>query len=635
MDFLEKRGKEIYRLVHENYLILFLALVVGIIFGLHNILMPFFQGESIGYYPLVLSNEEPHDETEYAACIREVYDGRIIVRDPFLFEHKNDPTPYQTFVYLILAVISHLVGSVSNTFIISDFIFPAITFLLIYFFIFKITKDKHISAVGGITTLFFNRAVQHLPLGIFTILKGGDISELLSNGPIRSLPYFNRLPFLQFSFPQLLIAFIFLYFTIKSRRRIFPFFGGISAGLLFYSYFYYWSYFFLVAALLLFLFLVKKDYLKSKQIFILLSIGLLISIPYWIELIKFKSLPQSHDIFIRSGGVVGREPDVAITLKYFLLLILLFFFIRKKDETFYLLSAFILAGIICMNIQIILGYTVVSVHWSWKTTNRIMPIIFSYLAYCMINTPYKQDFLNKILYPIKRYYKQLSLILIAFFLLHGLYYQSVFSLNTYKYFTLPPSTVETFDWLNKNSNVDEVVLSLNVESIGLLPIYTHNNNFLPHGCYSLAPTSEIIDRIIIANKLFNVHPYYLKNLTEGALWHQNKYLMHLNKTNLPKKIKFETLPWIGYFFCDKYGDIRSYYMPPDVRKDILDKYLSYTDDTDSLLSKYRIDYIYYGPYEREVGNVDFSEYKQFREVYKNDNITIYKIIKEKISTRHE
>jgi uncharacterized membrane protein len=48
------------------------------------------------------------------------------------------------------------------------------------------------------------------------------------------------------------------------------------------------------------------------------------------------------------------------------------------------------------------------------------------------------------------------------------------------------------------------------------------------------------------------------------------------------------------------------------------------------LKKYKIDYIYYEPANRELSGIDFGKFKYLEKIYGEDGVEIYKLLPEKI-----
>ncbi|MBI5061119.1 MAG: hypothetical protein HZB67_02295 [Candidatus Aenigmarchaeota archaeon] len=635
---------KVFEIAKKNYKILLIAALVGIIFGLPHILSPMLRGDDL-YRPLATVNINGFivDEVHLASNVRDVYDGHLIVSDSQLYENKNTTNiASQPLPYLVLGLFTHLTGSVTNTYIIGDFLFPAIIFLLVYFFLMLLTKNQVISMFGGGFILFFEDWIRWLIPTNPEILSG--FLSKFSTDIYVPISYFSRLPFMQYAFIEFMVAIIFLYLAIKEGKKLYILLAGITAGLLFYSYFYYWTFFFASLFVIGLVFLATKQYKITKNMLMILIIALLISIPFWVNFVQFRAQPGYEDLTTRTGLEYGRFFKLETNLKLLLFFGLYLLLIRKRDLPFYFLTGLFLTGMVIINMQLVTGFTLQSYHWISVAIDPIIVLMTCYLIYQMLVYKHKFNIINRIFNPIKKHYKIILALLLVFFFFHGVYYNTVLSLNTYKHQTIDESKLEALDWLNKNTKTDDVVLSASIESTDLIPVYTGDNTFLPNAQFTTATTDEILDRVLIAYKIYNVSPSYLELMMAQDNLLEDEYHPQIYGSHVPEDVfMYERAEWNFAYFYYKYrpsernkanitypakfnGKESFFYIPEDVRTSIMQKYLSYTN-TSALFTKYRIDYVYCGPYERNISNMDLSSYKNLVEVWKNDNVTIYKVLK--------
>ena len=81
----------------------------------------------------------------------EILEGKFWVTDTQVAEYNGQPTPFvgETGLAWIMAGLAKLTGSIQNAFMVADFIFPAVTFLLVYAIVWLFTKSQVISATAG------------------------------------------------------------------------------------------------------------------------------------------------------------------------------------------------------------------------------------------------------------------------------------------------------------------------------------------------------------------------------------------------------------------------------------------------------------------------------------------------------
>jgi hypothetical protein len=604
----------------NKFSIFIIALIVSISFGLPHILIPILQkGDS--YTPLVVKNVSglTWDETYlYAAKIKKVYDGNLICGDTDLVEYKNKLTPFPILPSIVLGLLSHITGSVERTFILGDFLFPTIIFFMFYLLFLQLTADRLVSVMGGAVIIFGYHFWNYFPFINVDNLRSIAWSILNFAGGKRPLEL-SRLDTPQFSLILLVASVYFLFKAIREEKTLFSLLSGLLFGLLFYSYFYYWTFFGAGTIMLGCLHFIRGEWRKLKKVVIALIIGMVISIPYWIWFLDFRSLPWIKDIFLRGGMSTGRILLIPETHIAWLMLFTIFY--KKRDDSFYLCVAFFIGGILCLNIQILTSYTIQQTHWIQRTNLLWLALMCIILLNRLITSNYtRKRIALSILTLRKQFYKPFCAFMIFFFLCYGLYTHTRFAILNYKNFMLPQDRQKIFKWLNRHTPIDSVVASCSLETNYLLPLYTHNRIFLPAGIRTLASNEEILNRLFIIYKLYNVPPSYLAYILSGAS--ESRYLRGDFLEN-------ETAGLIYLFHHTYYdGKKRRYEMPLDLQKEIVNKYISFHNNIKKLLNKeYKLDYIILSNYERKISRGLRLEKLNVKKVYEQNDISIYQLIK--------
>lgn len=506
------------------------------------------------------------------------------------------------------------------TFVISDFIFPASIFSIVYFFINRMTKNSLISVLGGVGTLFGSYLLS--PRALL------ELNTLLNFNVISSPYYMERLPFIEFVFIPFILAIFFTYLTIETRKVRFAVLSGLVGGLLFYSYIYYAIVFSIGLVILFLTFTVKKSIYNLKLVFLIMLITGIVSLVYLINFVKIQLSPEYSEILTRYGVSFGRINLTYITRTfiYGTLLLLVALIIKNKGNAFFILSAFFLAGLVGLNTNLFLGYSVQLSHYISTVLQPLGVILLVILFNELCKrkraiSSFKFQFLNKILETfsvfLNRNFRLISILLISMLLLQGLLINVGFSMNKYQDLSLTQSQREIFNWLEKNTNTDDVVLTLDIENNFLLPVYTHNNPFLPNGAQTSIHTNKILERVYIAYKLFDVQYDYLEKLLESGN-------LSLQISNVREDLlgnSFNEIFWTTYFFHLKFPNFE---IPSEFKNNLLTDYTSYNNETNELLSKYRIDYIIVGPYEKSISRRDLSQLRLVY-VWSNNDTEIYKV----------
>ncbi len=636
--------------VKSKYSVLIVALLCGFIFSSHHLLSTILLGGAY-YTPLVSRDVNFYtlEETMYASNIRDVYDGHLIVTDSQIYENKDQPnvlTPW--FTYFVLGLMAMLTGSVENTFIIGDFVFPALTFLVLYFTINRATQNHLVGILGGVAVLFISYA--------FALQSPEFYTQNLIPFNFTRLPYYlGRLPFTEFTFLLLISTILFTYLSIETRKKRFVLIAGLLGGMQFYTYVFN---IFAIAIGLVFLFLfylIRKDLGNAKIIFSIGLIAFLIGLPYIIQFVTIRLSEGYSEFLYKTGVYYGRfNPLFMLRTIFYGFMIIPFLMLKEKKPVHTILLLFYATGLIGLNLQLLVGYTIQPTHYWFvilEPLGVILGVIYFYELFYKKNIvkALSTNFVNKLVSPIHNNFKTITIVLTAGLLLHGILMHASYAILTYKDFTLSESQRELFAWLDNNTEKDTVVMTLNPENNILLPVYTHNNVFLPNALNSMTPVNETFERMLIAFKTFGVTPEYLEWLlsneyTNGSLRMYTSlkpenydkavlhyYLFHFRHIFDVKKLAYDTNLPREYVLNDIQArglDLNSIeaiiFIPADFRSKMLSDYLNYPDDVVELSESYRVDYVVGGPYENSVGHRDFEQ-SGLVKVWSNGEYAVYRI----------
>ncbi len=544
-------------LVKDFRIVLIFALLCGILFSLPSILMPVMRNDAL-YTPLVVKgvNAYTYDQTMYASSIRDVVDGHYVVRDPVLYESKgNASILIPIFPAVFLGVMSILLGSVQMTYVVGSFIFPLISFLLVYFLFHMASKSRDAAILAALFVMIGFNFVLTPPLTPQNIQF--HVNEAILY-PINAINYLNRLPAIQFVFVELMIAVILMYLMMERKSAKYAVLCGISIGVLFYSYTYYWVGLAMSGGLLFLWALYRKDMYIVKSIAIVAVVAAAISLPYWVDLLSFASTPEYFDVGSRVGMTErfsGLHP--ILTLKYAVFLAIFAYFVKKRDNFFRLAASVLISGIVALNIQLITGFSVQPEHYDFAFLGPLSAMLLVYIFVQISSGSYRIS-------PFLRSNSRKIFILFATALLaFGLYSHTAYSMNAYKSFGLSTEYREAYDWLNNNTERDSVVATMSTEQNLLLTVYTHNNVFIPNGFLSPVSDEETLDRLFTVYKIFNVTPEYLSWLMDNE-----KSMSEYTGVDIyPRKFNvslFEKTYWSLYPFHAKFtmdGDLLQSELP--------------------------------------------------------------------------
>lgn len=301
-----------------------LAIVFAVVCGA-LVLLPhviFMASEGSHYKGLYMANREA--TWFYLGRMQEFYDeGRV--GNPYLFEHKfYGPQFMPSGGEMILAIPGKLLGiSIPTLNFIYKFILPAITFLLLYALLFRLTASAPWSITGG---LFFLAGSSLIYVVNLSHIVHGDLwfDGFLYDRPVH--PQFDGM--LTFLYFNVLLS------ALRSQNvRWFVFLGALL-GLSFYTYFYSFTFFLalnFVFAVLWFFFGTRT---QVRNIVFATIFGILIGLP---QLFAIYATTQHPDYPILSAAAVqpieyGHAPLISKNGLFVSLLFLAYLFRAKVRQ---------------------------------------------------------------------------------------------------------------------------------------------------------------------------------------------------------------------------------------------------------------------------------------------------------------
>ncbi|PIR57099.1 MAG: hypothetical protein COU72_02740 [Parcubacteria group bacterium CG10_big_fil_rev_8_21_14_0_10_41_35] len=539
--------RDYYRLT-----LLGVSLLVGLVFSFYHLTIPRWLNES-RYTPLALNQSSPSvavDETIfYASRAREILDGHWWLNDVGIVEYKNTPSPFvgETVPAVILAGLSRLGGGVDSGFMLADFIFPGMVFILLSLLLRRLTDKPYLSLAGALAVMISYHYLASFPF-LPSVLK--QIIQVFNLGSYSHL--------IRSSHPQISLVIFLVWVSAYFKNKNYLWLGGLL-GLLTYTHLFYWSFAFAWTVVGLSLALISREPQRAKTLGLSLVIGLALGLLYWLNLCWFYQLPQRPDFILNSWLATG-WPFKSIAL-ILLMLGLAKITVKNKILSQFWLSFFSTSLIIVTGSQILgLGFDDPIGHWLLRVIYPLTAVfgfnlLFNYL---------KRD---------NRYLALgLTLLLLGYQArLHWQYFK-----NQAPAFMIESERLELFDWLNKNTAKDSVVITAGLTDNLYLPVYTHNNVFIPQSQLTLAPTAEAESRFLIAQKIAGVSEAELKNMFK-----ENAAL------KLIKRFDFDHCAGHYLYFRRFVG--KDYYncaIPKEKLTGLLDQYAKLEPG----LTKYRADY---------------------------------------------
>ncbi len=583
-----------------------LALCVGVVFSLKNIVL---YSRTINNPQLFFTPFSGGDNDTYGAQIREVFEGKLFSGDAYSYETRNKLPIHNWLPILSLGLIAKVFNSVELVFILSDFFFPAILFILFVKFVYQLTQRYWVSVVTSLSTLFLFQLISKIP-PVTKELAYKFWQTITLKQPSSS--YFSRLPPPQFTFTIFFLFIISLYYTLtkKNKNKIIFLLPGVLSGLLAYIYFYHWTASLVMIVVCLGFNLLAKNKIVAKRLLITLLIALIISSGYFYQIFSVNLIDKQYQM----GRIDGHFIEPLTTLRYGLLSIIIFWLVRKQALKQLLASIFI-SAVILVNLQAIIGYTVSPGHWPNSTFEPLVVVSAGILLVEICNRLNRQKILNYfwiLLFPI---------------FLYAILNQLGSAKSESSLYYLSPGEKRLYDWLNKNSPSDNVVLSFNKTISRRLPAITHQYPYLPYGCLSQLSTEQIWERFNLASSIIQLKPEYIRwFLDNGPLvrhmfvdFYNYSWSSDLTGLDFPAKER-EIISQTNPFFT--FGHL---YVPDNIKQANLNKIAEYTNlPIAERICRYRLDYLVLKDSEK-LALTHLLDSNIFQLVFQQENISLYQI----------
>jgi len=476
----------------KNY---YLAIIFAIIVGAVSVAPQIFSITQLnepyrGAHFMFTANEDI-----YMARIQEVIDGHWRVGSPLFYEYKdrsNMMLPIGEYVYAIPALLFKI--PLANIMIISKFVLPAILFLLVYFFILKLSLKSD----------SFGSKINAVAGGLFVTL-GYDLIDFKTSWLmlIGKMKVFNLLVWTRPVNPIigaiLIFSFLLLVWGIYKDRKKYLFIpAGLILGLM-AGYFFSWG---LSLAVLFVLFVISiwlKNYWFSKQIILIFAVFMISSVPLWFNLFTSLGSGAGQTDVLRYGMFFTHLPIVNKLLLALTAAFMAVFFLkmrldknawREVGKWWWFCLALIGGSWLAFNQQMITGRTI----WPYHFVQYTIPFAIVIMMILMVNF-------------IKPKFKYLWLITVMFIFLSVAVY-NILALKSYANFNDNFSKLQRkmplFNYLNNQAEKDCVVLADSEENSLLIPALTHCNIYAASYVIDGVPAERIKHNYLVWLRLNGV-----------------------------------------------------------------------------------------------------------------------------------
>ncbi len=455
--------------------------------------------------------------SNYVPRAREVMEGNLFVSDIGFKKYKDHP-PYLsvlgpivfgTFAKVLDSPGKYLYGLV-NAKIFTDMLFSFLI-LLIFFFIFRSILDGWLLPVLmlclSIVKLHFyaNLTYNFTPAGI---INGFSYLFRLKNYDIITDTLRWECPILTFIFFGLF--FLAGIHAVKNTKLRYLIPWAVSTGILCYVYPFHYIYasvsFFLVMA-----YLIVSKQITARDFLVTFSIYALVVSLYYYNYLHFTQFENFLDVKRRLGFEEGRFFRWALWPGYLLFIFLggiIVRLYRRTNDTiekrlFALAICFLATNIITLNIQIITGFIPHPDHWHRYAIGPAFGIILAIMISCLVKyAKSEQSIFSK--WNLVGSIRVAVLILIIWFSSSHYVSSLILADKNVRWGQFPYEYIQAMDVINKHSEPNDIVLSINLRVNSSLFSYTSTNPYFLNGILTLASHEEIVERFLYGNYIFGV-----------------------------------------------------------------------------------------------------------------------------------
>lgn len=455
------------KLHKEHWAMLFLALLVASIVALPQVYFRF-DPATEGLYQGI----ENFPDSPWSPRVREVQDGHPLLGSPYYKEGKDDPYLFQPFGTMVWGYLGKLFSlDINNTFLFSRFVLTFVASILIYSFVFLVSRNKLAALTSMVVILLADSVVSYS--GMLKFLHGISPEDYLSIGkPVNNTMIY--IPFFGF-----LVSMLLYYRTWFWRYGIL---SGVLLGINFYNYFYTWTFLYAFLGVLFTFLLMQKKWSEAGRVTAVGIGGVIVAIPYLLNLYQATMHPLYEVVSMRFGIVLSHAPHFVGVTVLAALFIFVVGFPRSDRKTYFFGLALLLAPFITMNQQLITGKVMQASHYHWYFHKPLALIFVSIVLFRLFSL--------ELFAPYRRV---CALALITFCVGVGLFIQ----IDSYHNSVVDGRGVlierqkygPIVDWLSQNAERDAVVFGNN-EVSHLTVLYTPLDVFYHRSAYAAFSATE-------------------------------------------------------------------------------------------------------------------------------------------------
>ena len=547
--------KRLLAILKTHYLALIFALIVGLGAVAPHLFFIYDLGDKYKGINVFKSS----DEEGYLASVQVTsLVGGEKFPPPYLYENRNIPAAVIFLSEIILGkIVKYTRIEVVNLFLLLKFFGPFLIFILLYWLVYAITKNK-VSSILAPTLIIIG-------MGIIGARPGIIWDTILWRSP--SIEFWDHIRLLNPAFSGIfffltLVAVLYLFFQPTIKKAMI---AGSLFGILFYLYLYFWTFVLALLGVILLYALFAKAIKLSVYTLVSLGFGILIGLPQVFNLFVYLNKVTYGSSGIINLSVVSRHGPLfeKVVLASLTLYVLFLIYLRKRgvlDRVFLFPLFLLITGTIAVNQQLITGKVIQPHHYYFFTN-----LPSAYIALAVV--------FGYVINLIRQKYSRYSIVAAAFLLVFawGIGVQA----SSYKYWAPKyreyQNYGEIFNWLKQNAPRDSVIYG-NDEISDLISAYTPFFVYWNgHAGDSVYPPMERKERV-----------YFIRmRLNNVGVQDAEKYLRDHR----------EEIGW--GFYGQYYRDLCGTYgcFPDEIMDSLIEKYKDFLRQPfEQEFKKYKVDY---------------------------------------------
>ena len=562
--------------------------------SLHFVLIPNFlrnTGYFATYSPVVVQHADP--VFTHIPIVRKLLSGLPAFGDQFVSnEITRSLAVWPRMPYYLLAVIGWPIADRLDALpILATALLTPVNAAIVYKFARQITGSITAGFVGATVALAFRELFVLQP---WHWIDGVEMARLFQT------PFFsNAMVHPQISFVLFCVALIALYKLLIRPTRTISILNGVVYGVSFYTYVYLWTFLTGLYAIVGVYLLLRRDYGRIMSLVQSVLIGLGASVLYWADALRFLGEPGFLDFQDRFS--LGRRPDMAERLvnirPHLLTLLGLVLAVTKRNVRYTILFIATLTTELMWKLPIVIGRDYQSLHYAYH--------FFGPLAGITAVAALRELAIRSQLINRKVVRRVSTLVVTVCISLLIMYRSANYSLRHHFAFATPMAVQDAFNHVRDNVDPGSVLLAadpeVNMRVRSVAPVYV----YVPSGFGTLVTTEEMLNRASEMLHFYGITPEKMFS-----------YKGESGQARSPS-VSGLIIPEL-YLFNGS-----NKYLSFDARRQALkDAYQSRSVGTLS----YSADIVWFGPYERALGQGPFDDREGLELIYSNDSVRLYEVI---------